>query len=171
MSEPTASEARAIVARLAKALDADDFAGARACLDDACVYVGRDHTWRGPDAIMGSYAEASAWGHRTFDEVRYESEVGPGTGPTVSVTFVDYLLKAGRRWHRYRCRQEFMVGAQGRIVRITHHELPGEREGLEGYFRECGIERQPASRAVVEWQHAPAHVEGPRAPPPLNDRG
>ena len=141
MSEPTASEARAIVARLARALDADDFAGARECLDEACIYMGRDDVWRGPEAIVGSYADASAWARRTFDEVRYASEVGPASGATVPVTFIDYLLKAGARWHRYRCRQEFTVGPGGRIVRITHHELPGEREGLTAYFRECGIER------------------------------
>jgi len=141
MHEPTTAEALAIVTRLAHALDADDFAGARACLDEDCVYVGREETWRGSEAIIGSYADASSWAHRTFDEVRYASEVGATTGATVPVTFIDYLLKAGGRWHRYRCRQEFTVGAEGTIVRITHHELPGEREGLERYFQECGVER------------------------------
>jgi SnoaL-like protein len=141
VSEPTSSEATAIVARLAKALDADDFHAARRLLDDACAYDGRTGTLTGPDAIIQSYADASAWGRRMFDEIRYESEVGAAAGATVPVTFVDYLLKAGGRWHRYSCRQEFTVGPGGRIVRITHHELPGEREGLEAYFRECGIER------------------------------
>ena len=141
MREPRASAAQAIVTRLAHALDADDFSGARACLDDDCVYVGLDETWRGSEAIIGSYADASAWAHRTFDEVRYASEVGAAVGATVPVTFTDYLLKAGGRWHRYRCRQDFTVGAGDTIVRITHHELPDEREGLESYFRECGIER------------------------------
>lgn len=141
MSELTASAALAVVTRLAHALDADDYTGARACLDDDCVYVGLDETWRGSEAIVGSYADASAWAHRTFDEVRYASEVGTAAGATVPVTFTDYLLKAGRRWHRYRCRQEFTVGSAGRIVRIVHRELPGEREELDAYFRECGIER------------------------------
>lgn len=140
MSEPTAS-ARDVVARLARALDADDYTGARACLAEDCVYVGRDETWNGSEAIIGSYADASAWAHRTFDEVRYASEVGEAAGATVPVMFTDYLLKAGGRWHRYRCRQEFTVGAGGRIVRITHHDLPGEREALDTYFRDCGIER------------------------------
>jgi len=141
LKESTGPQALAVVARLAHALDADDFTGARACLDEDCVYVGRDDTWRGSEAIIGSYADASRWAHRTFDEVRYESEVGVATGAVVPVTFIDYLLKAGGRWHRYRCRQEFTVGAGGTIVHITHHELPGEREGLERYFQECGIER------------------------------
>jgi SnoaL-like protein len=143
MSELAAS-AREVVTRLAQALDADDYTSARACLDDDCVYVGRDETWTGSEAIISSYADASAWAHRTFDEVRYASEVGEvtgATGATVPVTFTDYLLKAGGRWHRYRCRQEFTVGAAGRIVRITHHDLPGERDGLDVYFKECGVER------------------------------
>ena len=141
MGSPTASEARAIVTRLALALDADDYTGARVCLDDDCVYAGRDDTTQGSEAIIASYADASAWAHRTFDEVRYASEVGAAAGATVPVTFTDYLLKAGGRWHRYRCRQEFTIGSGGRVVRITHHDLPGERDGLDAYFRECGIER------------------------------
>jgi len=141
MSEPTASEVQAIVRRLAAALDADDFAAARALLHDECVYVGPTGILRGAEAIVGSYAEASAWAHRTFDEVRYESEAGPAEGGTVPVTFTDYLLKAGGGWHRYRCRQDFAVGPGGRVARIVHHDLPGEREALEAYFREQGIER------------------------------
>ena len=141
MNELAAHQAQVIVSRLAHALDADDFTGARACLDESCVYVGRDETLRGPEAIIGSYADASARAHRLFDEVRYASEVGAVTGAVVPVTFTDYLLRAGGRWHRYRCRQEFTVGTNGTIMRITHHELPGERDGLDRYFRECGIKR------------------------------
>ena len=78
---------------------------------------------------------------RAFDEVRYESEVGPVDGETASVTFTDYLMKAGGRWHRHRCRQEFTVDASGRITHIVHREIPGEREALDAYFAECGVER------------------------------
>ena len=141
MRDPTTTEATAVVRRLAQALDADDYSGARACLAEDCVYVGLDETWHGCEAIIASYADASAWAHRTFDEVRYASEVEEADGAVVPVTFIDYLLKAGGRWHRYRCRQEFTVGVSGAIVRITHHELQGEREGLDAYFLECGVVR------------------------------
>jgi ketosteroid isomerase-like protein len=141
MHAPTGSGALAVVRRLAAALDADDFTTARGLLAPDCVYVGREETWNSAEAIVASYADASAWAHRTFDEVRYESETGPAEDDAVTVTFTDYLLKAGGRWHRYRCRQTFTVGAAGRIVRIVHHDLPGEREALEAYFRENGIER------------------------------
>ena len=141
MSETQPTDAGAIVAALARALDADDLAAARTLLADDCVYEAGSGTHRGPEAIVASYGEASARARRAFDEVRYASEVGPAAGATVTVTFTDYLLKAGGRWHRYRCRQVFTVGAAGRIVRIVHREIPGEREALEAYFRECGIER------------------------------
>jgi len=141
MTVPATREILAIVSRLAHALDADDFTAARACLAEECVYVAPDGTKRGPDAIVASYAAASAWAQRTFDEVRYASEVGEPMGPTVPVVFTDYVLRAGGRWHRHRCRQEFTVGANGAVVRITHHDLPGERERLDAYLRECGIAR------------------------------
>ena len=141
MQEPTGSEAQAIVGRLAAALDADDFTTALGLLAEDCVYRGREDTSHGAEAILASYADASAWAHRTFDEVRYASETGPAAGDTVTVTFTDYLLKAGGRWHRYRCTQEFTIGRDGKVARIVHRDLPGEREALDAYFRECGIER------------------------------
>jgi hypothetical protein len=137
----SSTEVRQVVERLARALDADDFAAARALLADDCVYQTGSETHHGPDQILASYAAASARAHRDFDEVRYESSVEPVMGATATVTFTDYLLKAGGRWHRHRCRQEFTLGAGGRIARIVHRDFPGEREALEAYLRECGIGR------------------------------
>jgi len=141
MDTPTAAEPRAIAAAMARALDADDLDAARALLADDCVYELRDDTLRGPEAVLASYRDASAMARRLFDEVRYESDIESVSGATARVTFTDYLLKAGHPWHRYRCMQAFTVGTGGRIVRIVHEEIPSEREALERYFRECGIER------------------------------
>lgn len=141
MGETQSAEVRQVVERLARALDADDLATARAFLADDCVYETGNETRRGPDEILASYAAASAWAHRVFDEVRYESTVGPVAGATATVTYTDYLFKAGGRWHRHRCRQELTVGGGGRIARIVQREIPGEREALAAYLRECGIER------------------------------
>lgn len=138
---PSSTEVRQVVERLAQALDADDFPAARALLADDCVYETGSETHHGLDEILASYAAASAWAHRVFDEVRYESAVEPVAGATATVSFTDYLLKAGGRWHRHRCRQEFTLGADGRIARIVHREIPGEREALEAYLLESGIER------------------------------
>ncbi len=141
MNASRPADVRQMVDRLAHLLDADDFSAARALLADDCVYETGSETLRGPDEILASYAGASARARRTFDEVRYESEVESVAGATACVTFTDYLLKAGHRWHRYRCRQELTVGADGRIVRIVHRELPGERQALQAFFATCRMER------------------------------
>ena len=140
MNQPSAAGVSAVVSALARALDADDFATAGTLLADDCVYQTGRTSLRGPEAILASFAEASARARRDFDEVRQASDVGPVAGTTVTVTFTDYLLKAGGRWHRHRCQQAFTVGAGGRVTRIVHQELPGEREALAAYFRECGLE-------------------------------
>jgi SnoaL-like protein len=137
----SADVVRAVAERLARLLDQDDFPAARALLDDACVYQTVRETLRGPDAIVESYRAASTWARRTFDEVRYESGVESVAGGTARVTFVDYVLKAGHGWHRYRCQQEFTVGADGLIAHIVHRELPGEREALDAFFAVCGVKR------------------------------
>lgn len=141
MGETQSGEILEVVERLARALDADDLPCARALLADDCVYEMGTETRRGPDEILASYAAASAWARRVFDEVRYESAVGSVVGATATVTYTDYLLKAGGRWHCHRCRQELTVGAGGRIVRIVHREIPGELAALGAYLAECGIAR------------------------------
>ena len=141
MSASGETDAHEVAHRLARILDADDFPAARALLADGCVYEARRETLRGPDAIVDSYRAASEWALRTFDEVRYESAVESVSGGTARVTFVDYLLKAGHGWHRYRCQQELTVGSDGRIVHIVHREMPGEREALEAFFEACGVQR------------------------------
>jgi ketosteroid isomerase-like protein len=135
------ADVREIVAAMARALDADDLDSVRALLADDCVYQVHDQTVHGPEAIAASYRAASASARQLFDEVRYESQVEAVSETTARVTFTDYLLKAGHPWHRYRCCQEFTVGAGGRIVRIVHQEIPSERSALNRYFQECGIER------------------------------
>ena len=141
MVNPTGSEAvRDVVGRLARALDADDLEAAERLLSDECVYEAAGETHRGPEAITASYAAASARAHRLFDDVRYESVIEAVAGDTATVTFIDYLLKAGGLSHRHRCQQAFTVGPEGRITRIVHHDLPGEREALAAFLRACGIE-------------------------------
>ncbi len=141
MAESSLAHTREVVEGLARALDGDDFPAARAILAADCAYETKGETLRGPEAIIASYSAASAWARRAFDDVRYESRIESVAGATATVTFTDYLMKAGGRWHRYRCQQEFTVGAGDRIARIEHREIGGEREALDAYFKECGIER------------------------------
>jgi uncharacterized protein (TIGR02246 family) len=131
---------RDVVGRMARALDADDLQSAALLLSDDCVYEAGAEIHRGSQAIVASYAAASARARHLFDDVRYESTIEAVEGDTATVTFIDYLIKAGGRAHRHRCRQAFTVSADGRITRIVHHELPGERESLAAFLRACGIE-------------------------------
>ncbi len=125
----------------ATALDRDDFTAAGGLVADACVYDTGRETLNGRAAILASYADATAWAHAKFDDVRYESEIESVSGTTATVRFTDYLVKAGGQFHRHRCRQDVTVGPAGTIVRIAHREIAGEREKLEAFLRTCGIER------------------------------
>ena len=141
MSAPAVETILEVANGLARALDRNDFMTARQWLAVDCLYEVRGETVAGVDAILASYADSAEWATRQFDEVRYESEVGTPAGATVAVLYTDYLLKAGGRWHRHRCRQHLTVGADERVARIVHEDLEGQPEALEAYFKECGIER------------------------------
>jgi hypothetical protein len=129
-----------VVRALAEALDLDDFETVAGLIADDCEYPTGRALLRGPSAIVASYREATEWGRRHLDSVRYESVVEPLGPDTIAVRFIDHLVK-GERAHRHECRQVFTVGAGGRVVRIEHHDLPGERGALLGFFRSCGLER------------------------------
>ncbi len=138
---PSPQTVIATATAFAAALDQDDFTAAGGLVADDCAYdTGREIRY-GRAAILASYADATAWAHAKFDDVRYESEIENVAGTTATVRFTDYLVKAGGKFHRHRCRQELTVGPAGTIVRIVHREIAGERESLEAFLRTCGIER------------------------------
>lgn len=130
-----------VATSLARALDHNDFITAADWMATDCVYEVRDEVIVGSVPILASYADTATWAERAFDEIRYESEIGEPKGDTVAVLYTDYLMKVPGKWHKHRCRQHLTVGAEGRVVRIVHEDLPGETESLEAYFAECGIER------------------------------
>ena len=126
---------------LSQALDRNDFVGAAMWIATDCVYDVRGDEIVGSAAILASYADTATWVEKVFDEVRYESAVEEPAGDTVGVLYTDYLMKVPGQWHRHRCRQHLTVGAEGRVVKIVHEDLPGEVESLERYFEACGIVR------------------------------
>jgi len=126
---------------LAHALDAEDYGSVGPRIAPDCVYETATAAIQGVEPIVASYAASAAWVRRTFEEVRYESRVEPIDDHAVAVEFTDYLMAAGHGWHRYRCRQEFTFGDDGRVIRIVHRELPGEREDLQAFLDRCGIQR------------------------------
>lgn len=142
--ERVAAYARDVIEQWAAALDEDDFGRVRALLSPHCVYVIRDRTVEGPDAICGSYAEAAAWGRSKLDELVYESEIvgtSAGTGHGAGrVRFVDRMRHAGER-HVHTCEQMVELGEDGLVARIEHIDLPGEREAASAWFARVGLER------------------------------
>ncbi len=131
-----------VAAAFAQALDHDDYVGAARWLASDAVYEIGERTLVGSVAILASYADASTWAAHAFDEVRYESEIGEADGDSVTVTYTDHLAKGGRR-HTHRCRQRLTLNDEGRVSRIVHEEIAGEREALDAFFRATGVERRP----------------------------
>jgi hypothetical protein len=131
-----------VVRGLARALDADDFEAAARHLSPACRYQARGEVLAGREQIIASYAGSSRWGREHLASLSYESEIEPPRGGEVPVLFIDHLTHGGRT-HRYRCRQRFTVGEDGLVSLIVHEEIPGEREALEAFFRDCGVADRP----------------------------
>jgi hypothetical protein len=132
-------DARSLATRFAARLDADDFAGLEPMLAAGCAYETGRGTLTGPQAILGSYREASERARRLFDAVRYDSEVIEAGDGFAVIQFRDHLEVRGRT-HVYRCRQRVTFGGDGTVTRIEHGELPGEREQLTAFCRDAGVE-------------------------------
>ena len=128
----------------AEALDEEDYPKAAACLAASCVYETPEETYYGPDAIIGSYREHGEWAARNLETVRYESAVRNRSDGEVTVEFLDHIEHAGVA-HTYRCEQRLTFDDLGRISRIKHVDLPGERDRLRLFFRQVGLNRSHIS--------------------------
>jgi hypothetical protein len=128
-----------IARHFASALDRCDFAEAVKYLAGDCQYQIAQETLVGPDAIICSYRLSAEWGSRTLDRIAYESQVTDEID-SLSVLFIDRITHGGQT-HEYRCRQHLWLNHAGKIARILHEELPGEREKLDEFFARCGVRR------------------------------
>ncbi len=128
-----------VIAAWAAALDADDFATARALLAPDARYDIDDQTLRGADAILASYDDATRAAHRAFDEVRYRSEIAHTAPGAATIRFFDEL-RVGDAWHTHACEQDVTVDADGRVARIAHRDLPGERDRLREFLERTGVD-------------------------------
>jgi hypothetical protein len=133
MSEEVVRAAR----RLAEALDAEDYAAARAVLAPACLYHTGTAVLTGPDVIIAAYRDSGEAARRRFDTVEYACAVEPSGAAGAVITYTDQVRRGGR-WHEYRCRQHVRVGEAGLVEEIRHEELPGERQRLEEFERRTG---------------------------------
>jgi hypothetical protein len=133
-----------VAERFAQALDREDYAAAASCLASACEYSIRGRVHRGVEAILAAYREAGSWAASELDGVRFESSVRLVRGGGAVVTFVDHLERAGEQV-THRCEQRLAFDEAGKICRIEHVDLPGEREALAAFFARVGIVRGEAA--------------------------
>jgi ketosteroid isomerase-like protein len=132
-----APDAIEIVRRFAIALDGEDYEAGLGLLDAGCVYTIRGETIVGPGAIIDSYRGNGDTAAQVFDGISYGSEVAGGADGWIVIRFFDRIVHAGQRLD-HACEQWVRVGG-GRVVRIEHHDLPGERERLEAFKAAHGV--------------------------------
>jgi len=125
-----------IVRRFAIALDEEDYEVAKSVLAPDCVYLFREKTYNGADAIVESY-QGNGEAAKSFDEVRYGSSVRNGIGEWIVIEFWDELHHRGERL-RHVCEQWARV-ENDEIVLIQHHDLEGQREQLVAFKRKMGF--------------------------------
>lgn len=136
----TETELRALAARFAAALDANDFEAATALLAPDCRYESPDGPLVGSTRIVESYRSHDAR-RALFDHVAYESEIVAVSDASATIRFIDLLEKSGQR-HVYSCHQEIAVNEAGLICRIAHREIPGERDAALAFYRRVGLTRE-----------------------------
>lgn len=123
-----------IATRFAHALDAEDYPAAEALLRDDCEYRLRGEVHRSPQAIIASYRGNGDSANTDFDEVEYESSITAQSPRVAIIDFVD-RLRRGKSSLTFQCRQIVEVDDEGRIRRIEHLDLPGQREALAAFKR------------------------------------
>ena len=136
--EAAQSRTDAVVGRFAVALDREDYAAAAALLAAGCVYLIRGETHTGPGAIIASYRGNGEHAARSFESITYSSSVRPDGPGSAQIEFADHIRHRGMSL-THRCRQVATLGAHGLIARIEHVDLPGERERLDAFRRDCGL--------------------------------
>jgi hypothetical protein len=128
------------VARRFAALDGDDYESVAELLANDCQYVTAKGTLIGPAAIIESYRNASIWAKSHIECVRYESTLGKSDPDTIIITFISHLEHNGCT-HTYSCQQMVKVNEDGLVCRITHQEIPGQREAADTFLQEVGVRR------------------------------
>lgn len=124
--------------RFAKSLDAEDYPAARAMIGDNCEYMCRGCVYHRPSAIIDAYRGTGDSAEREFDEVRYESTVTAAGDKSALIHFTDHLSHNNKQFS-FECQQVIEVDDDGRITRIEHIDLPGQREGLSEFRQQIAI--------------------------------
>ncbi len=144
-----ASKPSVVANRFARALDAENYLALADLLAKKCQYVTPKGTFIGPESIVNSYREASAWARANIRSVNYESTVRIEHPGKAVVTLLDHLKHEGQS-HTYACEQIVLVGVDGKIHQIVHREIPGQREAVDSFLEQFGVKRNASSSPTTD---------------------
>jgi hypothetical protein len=133
-----------VATSFAFALDTDNYEALADLLSADCEYVAKSAVIHGSAAIIASYRDASAWAKARIDSVTYESSVRVENEENALVTFIDHLEHTGFG-HSYCCEQSIAIDPAGKICRIVHLEIPGQREAVDSFLLQIGVLRDSES--------------------------
>lgn len=133
-------DAATVARRFAAALDAADWGTVVSLMAPACTYACRGSTTVGAGEIVASYRAVDEWVKTTFEDVRYDSEVQAEGKSLARLSFRDRMRHGAHRLD-FRCQQRIELDSEGRIARIEHIDLPGEREKADRFNEACGVQR------------------------------
>jgi hypothetical protein len=129
-----------VATSFAFALDTDNYEALADLLSADCEYVAKSAVFHGSAAIIASYRDASTWAKARIHSVTYESSVRVVNDENALVTFIDHLEDSGST-HSYCCEQSLTIGPDGKICRIVHLEIPGQREAVDSFLLQIGVLR------------------------------
>jgi hypothetical protein len=122
-----------VISDFASSLDAEDYQSTLSYLADHCIYESPTGELTGPAAILGSYKASGDVARGRFDSVVYRHEITPLGEGWYRIAFIDELF-SGRRSHVFRCNQRVRID-KGKIVRIIHEKIPGQRDRLNTFMQ------------------------------------
>ena len=125
-----------IVTGFAAALDAENYQSALSYLAEHCVYDSPTGALTGSTSVVDSYKGNGNEARDRFDFIVYRHEVIPLDDGWFQITFVDELYHR-KRSHVFRCNQRVCID-KGKIVRIIHEEIPGQRDRLNEFMQSFG---------------------------------
>jgi len=134
------SETKENIARkFGEYLDQDDFNNFKSILADNCIYEIGDKILKTKDSISGLYEQNMREGKLKFDELIWgKSEIKKVNEDQFDVYFSDFLKHKGLE-HNYKCKQIITIDAENLVTKITHTELPGEKESLQAFYKKVGL--------------------------------
>jgi hypothetical protein len=89
--------------------------------------------YHGPAAIIASDSNVGDSAKREFDDIEYESQVSQQSKHVAVIDFIDHLHHKDEQF-TFQCQQVIEIDDDGKITRIQHVDLPGQREALTEFL-------------------------------------